>query len=253
MSARYERVEAEAFAQLNEASGLPLLRVGGAACCAIPGLDSPMVNRVIALGIERPPTDAELDAIEAFFREAGVRYYVSLAPAAQGDLELRLRERGFSDGYAWMKFDRGVEPIPARESALVVEPTSEGVTFSQVVAAAFELPTEAVSSWSAVMGRPGWHLFLAREGVDPVAAGALFVHDDVGWLGGAGTLPEHRGKGGQGALLAARIERARELGAEAVVTETGQGIADRPSNSYRNILRAGFAEAYLRPNLLSPK
>ena len=27
----------------------------------------------------------------------------------------------------------------------------------------------------------------------------------------------------------------------------------KPSNSYRNILRYGFAEAYLRPNYLSPE
>ena len=108
-------------------------------------------------------------------------------------------------------------------------------------------------NWATVVGRPGWHVFLAREGGDAVGAGALFLHEDAGWLGVAGTVPEHRGKGGQGALLAARIDRARELGAGVLVTETGEQVEGRPSNSYRNILRAGFAEAYLRPNLHAPK
>ena len=40
-------------------------------------------------------------------------------------------------------------------------------------------------------------------------------------------------------LLAARIKHAREAGCDIVVTETGELRDDRPSNSYRNILRAG--------------
>ena len=32
--------------------------------------------------------------------------------------------------------------------------------------------------------------------------------------------------------------------------ETGERVPERPSASYRNILRAGFEEAYLRPNWL---
>ena len=37
-----------------------------------------------------------------------------------------------------------------------------------------------------------------------------------------------------------------------LTTETGEQRADSPNVSYRNILRAGFEEAYVRPNLLSP-
>jgi hypothetical protein len=37
-----------------------------------------------------------------------------------------------------------------------------------------------------------------------------------------------------------------------VVTETGEIVDERPTISYRNILRAGFAPAYLRPNYVSP-
>jgi GNAT superfamily N-acetyltransferase len=92
---------------------------------------------------------------------------------------------------------------------------------------------------------------VAYDGADPAAAGALFVRDAVGWLGVAGTRPEHRGKGAQGALLAVRVRRALELQVDALTTETGERTADRPSGSYRNILRAGFLEAYVRPNLIA--
>jgi GNAT superfamily N-acetyltransferase len=253
VSGRYERAEAEAFGDLNLAAGLPVLRIAGGVCCATPRVDSPMLNQAIGIGVEQEPTDAELDEIESFYADAGVHYYVSLAPAAQRSVEHRLRERGFVDGYAWMKFSRGLEPAPPRETSLVVEPTQDGVTFFRIAAAAFNLSPDLPLKWDRIAGRPNWHLFLALDDGEPVAAAALFVHDGVGWLGAAGTLEEHRGKGAQSALLAARIERARELGVDAVVTETGQRLPDRPSSSYRNILRAGFSEAYLRPNLLSPQ
>ena len=53
-------------------------------------------------------------------------------------------------------------------------------------------------------------------------------------------------------MLAARLRRAAELGAHTLVTETGEQMPDRPSNSYRNILRHGFQEQYLRPNWIAP-
>jgi GNAT superfamily N-acetyltransferase len=66
------------------------------------------------------------------------------------------------------------------------------------------------------------------------------------------TRPEHRGRGAQGAILAGRIERARDLGLRWLVTETGAPRQDGPGSSYRNILRAGFREIEVRPNLASP-
>jgi len=87
---------------------------------------------------------------------------------------------------------------------------------------------------------------------EPAGAAALFVDGGAGYLGYAGTVPEHRGKGAQSALLAIRIRRARELGCDALFTETGALLPDRPSASYRNIVRAGFEELYVVPNWLSP-
>jgi hypothetical protein len=73
----------------------------------------------------------------------------------------------------------------------------------------------------------------------------------VGWLGIAATVPEHRRKGAQGAILAARIEAAAAAGCEVVVTETGEPVDGQPGASYRNIARAGFEAQYVRPNYLS--
>jgi hypothetical protein len=41
-------------------------------------------------------------------------------------------------------------------------------------------------------------------------------------------VSEHRRKGAQGAILAARIRAAGEAGLDALATETGERIPDRP-------------------------
>jgi hypothetical protein len=89
---------------------------------------------------------------------------------------------------------------------------------------------------------------MAFAGDRPAGAAVLHAQDGIGWLGFAGTVPELRGRGAQNGLLAVRLARAEELGLELLVTETGERVPDRPSGSYRNILRNGFEEAYLRPN-----
>ena len=48
------------------------------------------------------------------------------------------------------------------------------------------------------------------------------------------------------------MREAAARGAQIACTETGERLPDKPSNSYRNILRAGFSEAYVRQNYLSP-
>lgn len=251
MSARLEHAEAAAFAEMWEVTGAPLLRMGGATCIAFPPAPGEtMLNRVIALGVDAPVADGELDEIAEFFRENGVeRHAISVGPTAPPDLSRLLESRGYVPGSAWMRFARSPEDPPRVETALRVEPATDGDAFSRVVAAGFELPPPTPDTGlGALAGREGWHLFLAYDGDEPAGAAALFAHDGVGWFGAAATLPQHRQKGAQTALLAARIQRARELGLDELTVETGGD-----GGSYRNILRAGFTEAYLRPNWLSPE
>lgn len=254
MDSRLELAEAAAYATLCESAGLPVLRLGGASCTAIPLLrDDTALNRVNALGVGADVGDPELDEIDAFFRGNGTRYAVAVSPLTPPGLALRLRERGFGDGYAWMKFRRGVEAPARAETPLRVVEVREADDFGGIVTAAYGMPADVGAMFVHLPEVPGWHCFVAYEGDEPAGAAALFADDGVGWLGVAGTRPQYRGKGAQGALLGARLRRAGELGLDVVTTETGARPDGRPSASYRNILRAGFAEAYLRPNLVAPR
>ena len=247
MIAELERAEAEAFASVMSGAGLPVTRVAGGVCFAAPGVPDIQLNRVAGLGVERNPSDDEIDEIEAFYRGHGNRFAISLTP---GPLHDRLLERGYAAGYAWMKFRRDASPAPPATTELTVEETTDGEAFGSVVAEAFGIPAGG-GFFSGVVGKPGWTLFVARAGDEVAGGAALFLEDGVGWLGIGGTRPAFRGKGAQNALIAARIEHGRALGAHAVTTETGERVDGRPNGSYRNILRRGFVEAYLRPNLLS--
>lgn len=105
----------------------------------------------------------------------------------------------------------------------------------------------------SLVGRPNWYHYLTWSEQEPVAAAALFVQADIGWLGITGTLPTARRRGAQSALMARRLRDGAELGCRWFVTETGQDLPERPNPSFHNMLRAGFAVAYHRPNFLLPK
>lgn len=259
----FERAEREGYAAIFQAApadlsaelGIASAEIGGATCIALPAVDTTMLNRAVGLGVDRAATEADLDEIAVFFARLGVRYAIPLAPGAQpAELEGWLRARGFEPGYAWMKFRRGVEPPPPVETDLRAEEVGpeRGRDFGVVVGEAYGLPRSVADWWADAAASPDTRCFVAYDGEEAAAAGLLVVSGDAGWLGAAGTRAEFRRRGGQGAILAARIRAAAELGLEVLVTETGERVPDRPSNSYRNILRMGFEEAYLRPNYVSP-
>jgi GNAT superfamily N-acetyltransferase len=234
--------------------GIAHSRVDGVTCTSVADLPrSRIFNHVFGLGRSKPATDEQLDRIADFYGEE--TYFVALAQDARpDDLGERLEARGFELDYSWTKFSRGVEPPASVETQLRVEPIAPQHVrdFGRIVAAGFELPGFVGRWFAALFARPRWTCFVAFADDVPAAAGTLFVCYGVGWLSFAATLPEFRRRGAQTALLAERIRAAAELGCSLVVGETGALEEGRESNSYRNIVRAGFEPVYDRPNYRSP-
>jgi GNAT superfamily N-acetyltransferase len=229
-------------------------RVGGATLMKSElAPDSPMLNRVVGLGIEQPATEAIIDEISAAMD--GVRYFVAISPSARpAGVSEWLSARGFVPGWGWMQFTRSVEDAPAAETNLRIEliGAERSADFARVLVHGFELPP-ALHDWArAVPAIPGWSAWLALDGEIAVGSGALFVDGELGYLGFGATLESHRGRGSQTAMLAARIRHAAALGCRVVITETGEKLPDRPSKSYRNIVRAGFREEFVVRNWLAP-
>jgi GNAT superfamily N-acetyltransferase len=188
----------------------------------------------------------QLDALPAFYGDK--RHLVSPPPGV--DLDEELRERGYEPGYAWMKFSRDAGNAPPAETDLdLVEIGADrGDEFGRTIVESFGLPSRFADWLARLPGRDGWHCFVAYHGAEPAAGGAVHVFEDLAWFGIGATRPDFRRRGAQNAILAARIRRVTELGCTLLVTETGELVDDRPSNSYRNILRAGFEPQYVRAN-----
>jgi hypothetical protein len=81
---------------------------------------------------------------------------------------------------------------------------------------------------------------MASDGDRPVATAALCVFEGLGYLFAAATAENDRRRGAQQALIAARVQRAEQIGCSALVSETLYML----EHSYRNLRRAGFQDAY---------
>jgi hypothetical protein len=235
-----ERIALEALRAFSDAT-----YAGGAVVLHVPEApDSPMLNRVVGLGIGRPATEDDVDEALAAFGP-GVTFYVGVSPHAQpAQLTDWLSARGLEPGWGWMEFHRGLDdPPPAETSLRVVEVQGEAdaAAFGRVVCESYGLP-EVVRPRVASAVDCGWQCWVAYDGDEPASAAGLYVADRIAYLGFAGTLAAYRGRGAQGVLLARRIRRCQELGCELLVVQTGERRDDLPSDSYRNILRAGFTE-----------
>ena len=224
-----DELERIALAAYRPVYGPDAVDVAGATCLRAPyAPDSPMLNRVVGLGVERPVAAAELD--EALGAMGDSTFYVGVSPSSDPALDRLLEARGFEHGWGWMLFERKPLSAPA-----VRTPLSLAEVTDDDAAAAGSSPSRARNA--VQLAQPGT---VAAVWVDPPAA----------YFGFAATLPEHRGKGAQGALFAARIERALALGCTTLVTETGELRDGSPSSSYRNILRLGFEERHVVANRL---
>ncbi|MFD1730849.1 GNAT family N-acetyltransferase [Deinococcus malanensis] len=122
--------------------------------------------------------------------------------------------------------------------------------FGDTLARGYGLPPSLVVLMTALVGHPGAHCYLAYHGETPVAAASMFVEGQTARFIGAGTLPEFRRRGGQGALLARRIRDAAALGCDLITVETAEDPPEKPNPSYHNMLRSGFQLAYMQPNYI---
>ena len=79
------------------------------------------------------------------------------------------------------------------------------------------------------------------------AADRCAISDGLAQLSGASTLPAHRRRGVQSALLRARLLDAADSGCDLAVVTT-----EPASKSQQNVQRAGFALLYARAVLIRP-
>jgi len=267
MSAESEKIELDSMVDIHAAAtpgqieqlGLRALTIGSAFVSIAAKLPATaiLINRALGLGLWQPETEDSVGEMVAAFRDADIaRYFIQCHPDARPDgIGDWLLATGLEKARGWQKFSRGREALPKVETDLRVEEIgpAHGEAFARILCSAFDFGDAAVPWLARVPGRPGWHIFMSFAGDEPAGVGALFVKDGIADIDFGATVPKFRGRGGQGAVLAKRVECALDLGCREMVTCTGVAVPGDPQHSYSNIKRTGFRETYVRDNYAPPR
>jgi hypothetical protein len=260
-----ERVEREAWLDLFSIAAPEVINSLGIRWTHLPAAtvfaarEAPLVefNRALGLGLEQPVTEEDLEAVTAWLRAHGnSASALQLAPLVLSEVVLDWMHKTDLEaaGAGWTKFWRGTSPVPDHPSqatlVLRLAEPSDAADFGAVVQAGFGAPPPFATWFSGLVGRPKWRIYLAYNGKDPVATGALFIDRGWAWIGVAATLPGYRGRGAQTALLSRRISDGLAAGVAGFTGETSEAVPGQQATqtSYRNLLRAGFSVAYTRVN-----
>jgi GNAT superfamily N-acetyltransferase len=259
-------VEAEAFAALYAAApddlrrrcGLAVERVGDATLLFAPGLPDPMFNRAIGLGLREPADEAAAGAIAAAYAGRGIKdWWLHWNPlAAPTGFQARLEQSGWTTPRrrTWAKMLRPAGDAPQFDTPwrVVRADASQAMETGRIAVEAFDMPA-FLATWLGSLNQGPWRTYALLDGTQVVGGACLYVQGACSWLGVAAVAPSHRGRNGQAALMAHRIDEAARAGARHVVTETGEPTsAGEPNPSLANMRRCGFAQVASRWNLKPP-
>ena len=210
------------------------------------------VNRVLAAGLQREVTDADLGRLERRSAMVGVvpAFEVSelTIPSVRGRL-LRRRYRPASTTTALARRIYAHEPTLPPDPTILTEVGVE-VSLSDWQAAtaigwghvedAARRTSDAYAAVASRVEHPG--LLLARSADDGRVVGCamLSIRDGIATLGAMVTLPGERGRGVQTALIAYRLRLAADAGCDLATSQASSGA------SLRNLQRLRFAVTHTK-------
>lgn len=257
LARRLERTEAsanaafvEARAKLFPASGASWIEVAGA-YAMFDGTQSPL-TQTFGLGVFDPVTDAEMEKLEAFFKERNAPVFHEISPMADISLLSLLGERGYQPIELTSVMYRPIEsenrldlPLNPKIKTRVIRDGEEKL-WAETAASGWSTEAPGLSDFMFEIGSisaeaQGVSSFLAELDEQPVAAGGLYIHEDTALLAGASTVPGARKQGAQLALLDSRLRYAAEKGCTIAMMCALPG-----SQSQRNAEKHGFRIAYTR-------
>ena len=211
-----------------------------------------LLNRALGLGSRETPRLATIESITAIYREHRIgRFFLHVHPdELPAGSSNWCGAAGLEKARSWRQFQRGALPPADVSTDLRIESIGpeHAAEFAAIVCAAFDMTPAAEPLIATAANDRRWRLFMSFDGHEAAGAGGLFVHDNCGWLDFGATSPRYRRRGGQGAIMAARIQTALDAGCEYLFTETGEAVEGDPQHSYGNIERHGFEPAALREN-----
>jgi ribosomal protein S18 acetylase RimI-like enzyme len=259
LAARIERAEARLTAESSDAArtrrgdaaGFARPFAGGVASFA--EADSPF-NKVIGLGFGGLPSAAELDEVERAFAGLGAPVQVELCQLAEAGAGAFFTERGYRLESFENVLGRRLDDPGFPEDVRLCRDDELETWLSEVADAIAVADTEGLPSHedfpretvvNAMRDMAGVRRYLAERGGEFAGGASFRVTDGIAQFTGAATVPAHRRRGVQTALLRARLAAATEAGGEVAVVTTQPG-----SKSHQNVQRQGFDLLYTRAILV---
>lgn len=207
------------------------------------------LTQTFGLGVFETPTDEHFQQIEQFFSDHGAPVFHEISPIPDQALLGKLRERGYHPieltNILYRPIDEAwsVEVNP-KLSVRKIE-SNEHEAYSKLCAEAWQLPPEFASFFDDLgkIGASNDYVasFVVELNGKPIGGGGLCLSDEVALIAGDCTLPDARGQGAQLALIAARVQYAREHGFKLLMMGAMPG-----STSQKNGQRAGMDIGYTR-------
>lgn len=270
LAAEY-RSWADAALRADPGCGLVVERLGwrdGAPAVVVAGPEGALINETLGLGFDGEP-DADGTAarvVAAFARARSDTALVELSPYAEDGLAAALARQGFvyasSLHVMFRELEVGTGSIAAAAPGVLVRRVDHADP-GQVAAAAgliaraktptghgVALDPRALTMATQIVQCPRVATFVAEVDGTPAGGASAGVWREHPLspahvnLYNAGTLAEHRGRGVQSALLAARLAWAAAEGAVTASLDCRPGLATE-----RNARRAGFRLVYTKPVL----
>ena len=201
-------------------------------------------NGVYFFGCGGKVSRSDLLEILSVFRVSEVeRFFFWLSPNPQEEeISGWLQDNGLTPfkGTTYPTLIRTVEPVSPFQTSLEVRRVSRGEVEENRDAVVRIFEPWPSSFFFESIEQAGFEHFMAYEAGAPVSAAILACDGDFAYLGWAGTAEAYRKKGGQNALIRARLNRAAELGCRVACSETLAML----KTSLGNLKRNGFETVY---------
>jgi hypothetical protein len=262
-AARIEAAEARAWEDLYAASpanwagatGQATRRVDGTLVLSWPATGRRYFSRAIGLGVIRPATERAIDDILGGYERAGIDMFLvqSLPHCRPAEYEDWLADRGLEPFDRQDRIVRGDRPAvtldPAPGRTITVERVTSGTAreWARFVDSTYRLDT---GPWlPCLIGRRGWHQYLAREDGAIVACRGMYIGPDgIAWLGMDGPVPGLQTQDFEpdAALCEAILRDGLALGVRTFVSDIEAPSPDMDTRAYGYFGRLGFTRPYTR-------
>jgi GNAT superfamily N-acetyltransferase len=210
------------------------------------GVGSP-ATQALAIGMNGPVAEGDLDQLEEFFRKRQSPVVIDLCTMADAGVQQMISERGYvvreiSHVLARV-LDQSEDFPPTGELAAVT--AGEMPDWTRLVMRGFGVPEDDAPLMERLV--PGVHSYFCFLEGTRAGAAAMETQENLATLFGDATPPEWRGRGLQVASIRERLRIAAAMGCDMASASVMPG-----STSHRNYERAGFQMLYARLMVARP-